>query len=286
MDCLAARLASRSLVKVILGITNFDVREARFLSTVYTLAGADVIDLPAEPAIVTAAKRAIADIRAQFPLLPAAPRLMVSVALAGDPHIRGARLDAEQRAAVAPADAAELTGAVEACLERGADMVEVHAADSDDAALRAAVEALDPVLGERYLSVCLGTQGLGAPADVIRQARIALEVHGPRTMIQAEGLTPTGRAHPSSSLQGLALAQALLAHTGAYVLVAGGANHWTRTLAEILDVPVHGVACGTYARALAQGLQAAESGTADWEEVAAVTGAFVRQLRGGAGRDR
>ena len=283
MDRLAARLESRSLVKFILGLTNFDLPEIRFLTQVYTLAGADIIDVAAEPAIVATARQAMADIGRQLPSLKDRPAIMVSTALAHDPHIEGVAIPAAYRPAVAPANTAELTAGVEACLEQGAEMVELHASDSDDGALEAAVEAVHPLLGARYLSVCLGTQGRRSPRQVLRQAKIAEEVHGRHTMIQAEGLTATRRADPFSSLPGLALAQALLAYTSAYVLVAGGANLWTRNLAETLGVGVHGVASGTYARDLVRRFQAAEPQDVQWEPLARVAGAFVAQLRGSSG---
>jgi hypothetical protein len=285
MDRLGARLESRSLVKFILGLTNFDRAEIDFLTRVYTLAGVDVIDIAADVGTVVATRGAIAAVRDEVPAAADAPAVMVSVALAHDPHIEGVRLDPEHLASVAPATPSQLTAIVAACLAEGAEMVEVHASDSDDAALVAALEAVSPVLGDRYLSVCLGTQGLRSPQDAIRQARLARAIHGSHTMIQAEGLAAAGRAHPSSSLQGLALAQALLAHTPAYVLVAGAANHWTRSLADVLGVAVHGVASGTYARALVKGMQASDPHGDEWEPVAAVARAFVGQLRGGGARD-
>jgi hypothetical protein len=99
-------------------------------------------------------------------------------------------------------------------------------------------------------------------------------------MIQAEGPTTTRRTDPSSSLQGLAMAQLLLARTAAYVVVAGGANHWTRHLADVLGVPVHGVASGTYARGLVP--RTANPDAAATQAAADVARAFVEQLRGGA----
>jgi hypothetical protein len=281
MDRWTERLASRTAVKVIVGLTCFDRAEVAFLTRLYALAGADVVDVAAEPGVVTAARRAATEAAAASPGT-APPAIMASLALASDPHVEGVAMDAAQRAAVVPSTAAELRAGVAACLEAGADMLELHAAASDDASLREAAEAMSSLLGERYLSVCLGTQGRTSPQDAVRQAQLAQAVHGPRTMIQAEGLTLGGRADPTSSLQGLALAQVLLAHTSAYVLVAGAANHWTRHLAQLLAVPVHGVACGTYARALVGGLAAGGPQGPGWEDGVRVARAFVDQLRGGA----
>lgn len=278
------RLASRSAVKVIVGLTRFDRVEVAFLTRLYALAGADVLDVAAEPGVVASARRAAAEAVAGSPGA-ARPAIMASLALACDPHVEGVTMDAAERAAVVPATAAELRAGVAACLEAGADMFELHAAAGDDASLREAVEVMSPLLGERYLSICLGTQGRTSPQDAVRQARLAQAVHGPHTMIQAEGLILGGRADPTSSLQGLALAQVLLAHTSAYVLVAGAANHWTRHLAQLLAVPVHGVACGAYARSLVSGLEPVGPQGPGWEHAVQVARAFVDQLRGGACAD-
>jgi hypothetical protein len=284
VDGLAKRLQSRSLFKFIVGMTNFDLAELRFLTQVYTLAGADIIDIAAEPEMVVATRQAMAAIGEQWPSAAGLPRIMVSAALAQDPHIEGVPIEDEHRAAVAPASAAELAQTVAACLDEGAEMVELHASDSDDESLKEAVRALSSLLGDRYLSVCLGTQGLRSPRDVIRQARLVRAIHGSRTMIQAEGLSATRAGHPASSLQGMALAQALLAHTSVYVLVAGGANHWTRSVADMLGIPVHGVAVGSYARALVKGFQATHPQGEAWEPVAQVARAFVGQMRGSVDR--
>jgi|GEM_PF-6288995 len=285
MDHVAARLASRRLVKVIIGLTHFDLAEIRDLTRVYTFAGADIIDVAAAPDVVAAARAAMSGIENEFPGHGGATRLMVSAALAHDPHIEGVRLDPAHRSAIAPTGPAQLADTVSACLALGAEMVEVHASDSDDSALTAALEGLHPVLGDRYLSVCLGTHGVRSSQDVIRQASLARRIHGEATMIQAEGLSAAGRADPASSLAGLALAQALLAHTDTYVLVAGAANHWTRHTAEVLGVRVHGVASGTYARDLVKAFQATSPRDPGWEPAARVARAFVDQLRGAGERD-
>jgi hypothetical protein len=86
MDRLTARLESRSLVKFILGLTNFDMAEIRFLTHVYTLAGADIIDVPADPGVVMASRGAMEEIRDQVPDMGELPSLMVSVALKHDPQ--------------------------------------------------------------------------------------------------------------------------------------------------------------------------------------------------------
>lgn len=282
MDRLTARLRLRSLVKIIVGLTDFDLLEVAFLTKVYTLAGADVIDVAAAPATVRAA---VCAVKAAAPGPAAAqrrPRIMVSAALAGDPHVEGPALTRDQRAAIVPETAGALADGIAACLDAGADLVELHAGGARDDALEEAVAALEPVLRGRYLSLCLGTHGLGSGRDAIRQTALVRAIHGPATIVQAEGLAAAGRDDPARPLQGLALAQALLAHTSAYVVVAGGANHWTRATADILGIHVHGIAAGTYARELVTPLRTAEPDGTEWEPIIRVASAFVERLRGRA----
>lgn len=248
-DPLRAALEARRLFKCITGIANHDRGEVALLTATYAAAGADIIDVAARPDVVRAARQALLGARPSGGSLPA---LMVSVALDPDPHLEG-MADDHHRAFVAPPGPADMLANMRACLAEGAEMVELHASDSPDDDVVAAVRALSGVLGDRYLSVCLGAEGRRPPRDVVRQARLVAGIHGPRTMIQAEGVTVRKDGSPTSTLQGLALAQVVLAQTTAYCIVAGGANYWTADLAHLLGVPIHGVASGSYARALIHG---------------------------------
>lgn len=276
-DGLSASLQARGLFKFITGIENADRADIRFLAQVYALAGADIIDVAARPDVVEATREAIAAVRewsSGHP--PLGAQIMVSLALEHDPHVEKPADRPEHRAFVVPADAAHMAANVDACLQEGADMVELHASDSEDPALREAVEALSAVLEGRYLSVCLGAEGWRSPRDVIRQATLVREIHGPHTMIQAEGISLVKDGSLASSVQGLALAQALLVHTRAYVVVAGGANYWTRDLSDMLGIPIHGIASGSYARHLVEGF-------GDVAAAARLARRFADHARGGAG---
>ena len=288
MDSFASALEAGTVFKFITGIGNFDGDDIRFLAHVYALAGADIIDVAARPDVVAAARGALDEAVGRHPRRRSetAPRLMASLALERDPHVEAAWTPTGHRALVVPADAAALAEHAAACLSAGAEMVELHASDSDDADLAAAVRALSDVLQGRYLSVCLGAEGLRAPRAVVRQAVLAHSIHGPRTMIQAEGIALAKDSSPAASLQGLALAQALLAHTSTRVIVAGGTNFWTRNLVELLGVPVHGIAAGTYARSLVEGFRAPPAGPVDVATAARVARRLTLHAKGADPRDR
>ena len=270
----SAGLQARKVFKFITGIDNPDRAEIRFLAQVYALAGADIIDVAARPDLVEVTREAIATARRQALGLGRTTQIMVSLALERDPHVERPADHPDHRAFVVPLDTAAMAANVEACLQAGAAMVELHASDSEDPALREAVEALSAVLEGRYLSVCLGAEAWRPPRDVLRQATLVREVHGPHTMIQAEGLSLVKDGSLGSSIQGLALAQALLLHTRAYVVVAGGANYWTRDLSDVLGVPIHGIASGSYARRLVAGFL-------DAVAAARLARRFAERARGG-----
>ncbi len=280
MESLSEVLRSRTVFKFIVGINHIDWADMRFLTHIYTLAGADIIDVAARPDAVATARASVAAARKEAAQAGPPPAIMVSLALEHDPHVDTAAVAPEHRSFIVPADARALAANARGCLDQGADMVELHASDSDDDALQEAVEALSGVLGGCYLSVCLGTEGVRSPRVVLRQAALVRAIHGPQTMIQAEGVVLTKDATPASGLQGLALAHALLAQTSACVLVAGGANEWTRRLADMLAIPIHGIASCTYARNLVEGFRDRGSEPGDPESAVRVARRFVRRAKG------
>ncbi len=85
--------------KLICGASFQDLPAIRHLAIAYTLAGADCIDVAAEPAVVAAARsginaaRNLTDLAVKFGYHPAQPWLMVSVNDGEDPHFRKAVFD-------------------------------------------------------------------------------------------------------------------------------------------------------------------------------------------------
>ncbi|MBP7506342.1 MAG: hypothetical protein KA807_00855 [Prolixibacteraceae bacterium] len=89
-------LKRRALFKLVCGAGNEDLREVRRLATVYTLAGAAMHDLSANPDVVLAANEGI-DIAYRIAptfgkKIPLRPYLNVSIGLKGDPHVRKAKI--------------------------------------------------------------------------------------------------------------------------------------------------------------------------------------------------
>ncbi len=77
--------------KLICGASSQHIPTIRSCAIAYAIAGADCIDLAADPAIILAVKDAIASIQTQYPQVN--PWLMVSLNDGEDPHFRKAEFD-------------------------------------------------------------------------------------------------------------------------------------------------------------------------------------------------
>lgn len=77
--------------KLICGASSQHIPTIRTCAIAYAIAGADCIDLAADPAIILAVKEAIAAIQPQYPTIN--PWLMVSLNDGEDPHFRKAEFD-------------------------------------------------------------------------------------------------------------------------------------------------------------------------------------------------
>lgn len=96
-DELRQMLLGRRLFKLVCGAGNEDIKEVRRLATIYTLAGAKMLDLSANLEVVEAAKKGV-DIAYERAKqlsrhIGLRPYLNVSIGLKGDPHARKAVID-------------------------------------------------------------------------------------------------------------------------------------------------------------------------------------------------
>jgi len=92
-------LAERQCFKLVCGAGNEDAEEVRKLAIIYTLAGANILDLSANVEVVKAARKGI---EAAYGIaatlgkeIKTRPYLNVSIGLKGDHHVRKARIDLE-----------------------------------------------------------------------------------------------------------------------------------------------------------------------------------------------
>lgn len=280
--------------KLICGAGNEDAEEVYKLSLVYTLAGAAAIDLSARPEVVAAARRAVEEavrLVAAFGIEDMArPYLTVSVGMAGDPHVRKARIlpDActqcnacipvcpteaipaslviiESRCigcgacAVACQDDAvgyahkeiEMEDVLLDCLAAGAENIELHAAVRDHDPVLKEWELITRLLPSNFVSVCLDRRYLSNHELQVRIERM-LERAPERMIVQADGIPMSGgRDDYNTTLQAVATAD-IVAKTKLpiYLLLSGGTNAKTAELARACGVPFAGVSIGTFARHL------------------------------------
>ncbi|PIQ83376.1 MAG: 4Fe-4S ferredoxin [Candidatus Omnitrophica bacterium CG11_big_fil_rev_8_21_14_0_20_63_9] len=280
--------------KLICGAGNEDAEEVYKLSLVYTLAGTASIDLSAKPDVVAAAKRAVEDavhLGGTFGITEVLrPYLTVSVGMAGDPHVRKARILEEActecnacipvcpteaipsslviiesrcigcgACAVACQDDAvayahkeiEMEGVLLDCLAAGAENIELHAAVRDHEPVLKEWELITRLLPKNFVSVCLDRRYLSNHELQVRIERMLERAPG-RLIVQADGIPMSGgRDDYNTTLQAIATAD-IVAKTKlpVFILLSGGTNAKTGELAQACGVPFAGLSIGTFARHL------------------------------------
>lgn len=216
------------------------------------------------------------------------PLIMISVGLKGDPHIRKAKIITDsctacgrcreichQNAIAEEFKVRELRcigcgDCADACifnaiefydkrarpdevlpvlLKNGADTVELHAATAEDEAFLNEWEAINLMVPDHFISVCLDRSQL-SDRHLIQRIQSAYSVTGERLIIQADGAPMSGGKDDfNTTLQAIATAD-IVQKSGIpiKILASGGTNSKTGELARICGVKIHGVSIGTFAR--------------------------------------
>lgn len=293
----------QSFFKIVCGAGNEDPLEVRRLTTVYTLAGASAIDLSANPEIVKSAAEGISHAQIFAKQLgkqiTCKPFINVSVGIAGDPHIRKAKIypdsciqcslctDVCEQNAVAErfiiaeercigcgkcAEVCEqgaisffnrnvdLATILPDCLRAGAEMVELHAVTVDDATVLSDWKFINSLVPENYISMCLD-RSLLSDKHLIKRINDAHTIAGDRMIVQADGAPMSGGSDDfNTTLQAIATADIVAkSKIPVKILASGGTNSKTKELADLCSVPIHGVSIGTYARKIVKPYITSES---------------------------
>ncbi|MDB5099346.1 MAG: hycB [Cyanobacteria bacterium RYN_339] len=282
----------------------------------YTLAGASILDVAAEPEVVLAACRGIRRAEAlrqpDWPVLPA-PLVMVSVTLTGDRHTQIAvvELDGCIRCnvctPVCPPESI-INGDVEApictgcglcvpvcptevirlaprethpelaaCWDAGARALEIHTG----AAAAAEIRDWAPIAARwqnqgGLLSYSIDGQQLGYS----RALALASELGRPGIIIQADGKPISGTVGDRSTIPALRLARAMVRQGNpAWVQPAGGTNDRTGPLANNYDVGISGVGMGSFARAVARELEGGVDTPRAWSTAYRAASGLVASIR-------
>jgi len=143
----------------------------------------------------------------------------------------------------------ELQALLGECFEAGAGAVEVHTGHGDRAELQQILQTLAPWREQiQLLAFSLGAHGQ-SETELVTLAQELVTLAGPEIIVQADGQPISGRKGKKSTLPCLELAQSLhRAEISAYIQVSGGTNNLTGQLARELEIPIHGIGMGSFAR--------------------------------------
>jgi len=285
-------LDRKKYFKVVCGAGNEDPEEIRRLAVVYTLAGTTAIDISANVDVVKAAARGIEQAQKLASKLKrkinSKPFINVSVGLAGDPHIRKARINQEKCSScgeclkvcqqqaidktfrvlsqkcigcgncveICSSEAIEfyekkmeLDKILPQCLAKGTETLEIHAVTEDDESVKGDWRLINTILPDNFISMCLD-RSLLSDKQLINRIREAYRVTGERMIVQADGAPMSGGDDNfNTTLQAVAIADIVKkSKLAVYLLLSGGTNSQTGRLSRQCGVDFNGVSVGTFAR--------------------------------------
>lgn len=163
-----------------------------------------------------------------------------------------------------------------ACLDAGAENIELHAAVPDDESIIEEWKLVNRVQRHHFVSMCLDRTHL-SNAHLINRIVEAKEIAGDRLIIQADGVPMGGTDNTfGTTLQTIAIAAAiqknLIEINSDYknlpILLSGGTNDKTAELARLCGVPWAGIAIGTHARNIVKQFVSHDSFDTDMENMA------------------
>lgn len=174
-----------------------------------------------------------------------------------------------------------------ACLEAGAENIELHAAVTDDDAILEEWKLVNRIQPDHFVSMCLDRAHL-SNSRLINRIIEASEISGDRLIIQADGV-PMGGSDNSfgTTLQAIAIAEVIQKNLinknkkfkHLPILLSGGTNSKTAELAHLCGVHWAGIAIGTYARNIVKQFVAHEAFDTDMDnlrQAVAVAEALVK----------
>lgn len=281
-----AALEARRFFKLICGASYRNLDFIRSLSAIFAAAGAHVIDVGARPELVQAAAEGIRQAQvpvAGLPLIMVSvginddvhfmrveknPERCESHGFCANacPHevFVGTEIRLqnclgcdfcvvacpEKALQLVPRDPLEnVQQLLQACLAAGASALEVHTGHGGRSELEQILKLLSPYQTQlQLLAFSMGAHGQ-SHSEIIALARDIVNAAGTEIILQADGKPISGRKGKKSTLPALELAQDLhRAQLGAYLQVSGGINDLTGEVAAELQIPIHGVGMGSFAR--------------------------------------
>ena len=147
-----------------------------------------------------------------------------------------------------------------ACLDAGAENIELHAAVLDNETILKEWKLVSDIQPNHYISMCLDRFHL-SNMHLIERIKQAAKIAGERLIIQADGVPMSGGIDNfNTTLQAIAIADVinknLMEKERKFlqlpILLSGGTNGQTANLAKMCNVKYSGVSIGTHARKIVQ----------------------------------
>ena len=135
------------------------------------------------------------------------------------------------------------------CIKANTETMELHAVSNDDQQVMNDWKLLNKLIPDNFISMCVDRHFL-SNEQLINRIMEAYEITGERMIVQADGDPMSGDGDTFNvTLQAIACAD-IVAKSGipVKILLSGGTNSKTGTLAKQCGVQAHGVAIGSYAR--------------------------------------
>lgn len=281
-------LEAQQFFKLICGASYRNRDFVAQLSELFALAGAHVIDIGADPALVEAVQQGIKKALQRKPGIQV-PLIMISVGINADIHFLKVSkeqsrcedhgfcanacphgvfvgnslriencLGCDHCVVACPEDALTLVPRepldsvdqlIRQCFAAGASAIEVHTGHGGREALTDVFDVLLPWQSEIKLLACsLGAHGQSTQ-ELVALAQDITSLWPTDMLIQADGQPISGRKGWRSTWPALVLAQQLFeAKVPAFIQVSGGVNDLTREIACREGIPIHGVGTGSFAR--------------------------------------
>lgn len=144
---------------------------------------------------------------------------------------------------------ADLPHLLSACQRAGATALEIHTGTGQRSEIAQLWQQLSPLqAGWDLVAFSMGSHGQ-TPDEIVTLAHDIIELAGSDIIIQADGKPISGRKGEQSTLSCLELAKALFqSNIPAFIQVSGGTNNLTGQLAQTMQIPIHGVGMGSFAR--------------------------------------
>tara|TARA_Y100001970_G_scaffold266394_1_gene355019 strand:- start:36440 stop:37471 length:1032 start_codon:yes stop_codon:yes gene_type:complete len=154
----------------------------------------------------------------------------------------------------------DLSSILPECLEAGAENIELHAAVMDNQSIMDEWEIVSNAQKDHFISMCVDRLNL-SDNDLLKRIINAKEIAGDRLLIQADGIPMGGTGDDyNTTLQAVAIADLIQRKLKVKdknfkdlpILLSGGTNSKSASLANMSNIEYCGIAIGTHARSIVQ----------------------------------